>query len=91
MIVNHGNNYRFICIFRYEGVIANQFYGHTHYDSYFLFYDEKSNFTRPTNVGYVSPSVVTYSNLNPGYRIYTVDGFYPGSTFVSIVTTEMSL
>ncbi|CAD5118656.1 DgyrCDS7344 [Dimorphilus gyrociliatus] len=30
---------------------------------------------------YVSPSVTTYPNLNPGYRVYTVDGVRINSTF----------
>ena len=39
------------------------------------------NTTRATNVAYVTPSVTTFSFLNPGYRIYTVDGFYQNSTW----------
>ncbi len=29
----------FIC-FRYENTISGQFYGHTHYDEFLMFYDE---------------------------------------------------
>ncbi len=36
-----------------------------------------------TGVAYVAPSVTPYHDLNPGYRVYTVDGVYPNSTFVS--------
>jgi len=28
------------CLFRYENTIAGQFYGHTHYDEFSIFYDE---------------------------------------------------
>ncbi|XP_041349363.1 sphingomyelin phosphodiesterase-like [Gigantopelta aegis] len=68
---------------RYESTIVAQFYGHSHNDFYFVFYDEV-NFTRPTSVGYVPGSVTTFSNLNPGYRIYTSEGVYPGSNYVPI-------
>ena len=34
-------------------------------------------------VSFIGPSVTTFGNLNPGYRIYTVDGLYSNSTFVS--------
>ena len=30
---------------------------------------------------YIGPSVTTYSNLNPGYRIFTIDGDYAGSSY----------
>ena len=49
-----------------------------------MYYDEKSNFTRPVSVGYIGPSVTPYGMLNPGYRIYTVDGIYNDSTFVGV-------
>ena len=45
-----------------------------------LFYD-LDNITRPTSISYVGSSVTTYSYLNPGYRIYTVDGFYQNSSW----------
>ncbi|XP_011305839.1 sphingomyelin phosphodiesterase [Fopius arisanus] len=64
------NYYRIIN--RYESTIAAQFFGHTHYDEFELFYDMK-NITRPVSVAYVGPSVSPYENLNPGYRIYYID------------------
>ena len=80
--------YSDVCIllisFRYENTIRGQFFGHTHTDSYMMYYDETSNFTRPVSVGYISPSVTPYGMLNPGYRIYTVDGIYNDSTFVGV-------
>lgn len=35
-----------------------------------------------TNVMWVAPSLTTFSNLLPAYRIYTIDGARPNSTWV---------
>jgi hypothetical protein len=67
---------------RYEGVIAAQFFGHTHFDSWKIFYDVNDGFKRPVSVAYIGPSVTPFSQLNMGYRVYEVDGFYPGSSWV---------
>ena len=32
---------------------------------------------------FIGPSVTTYTGLNPGYRVYTIDGDYNKSTHVS--------
>lgn len=45
-----------------------------------MFYD-LNNLTRAVGVAYISGSVTTYSYLNPSYRIYTVDGNYPQSSY----------
>lgn len=66
---------------RYESTVAAQFFGHTHQDHFELFYDLK-DITRATNIAYIGPSVTTYPNLNPGYRVYEVDGKYPGASSV---------
>ncbi|NXF56502.1 ASM phosphodiesterase, partial [Oceanites oceanicus] len=71
------NYYRIVS--RFEGTIAAQFFGHTHVDEFEMFYDEET-LTRPVSVAFVAPSVTTYINLNPGYRVYEVDGAYPGSS-----------
>ncbi len=31
--------------------------------------------------GYITPSLTTYSNLNSGYLVYKIDGYYPGSSY----------
>ncbi len=86
--------------FRYEGTIAAQFFGHTHYDEMELFYAREDPY-RAASIAYIvritnhycnnylfiilffkGPSVTPYFNLNPGYRIYYVDGDYPTSTRV---------
>ncbi|XP_071093406.1 sphingomyelin phosphodiesterase-like [Haliotis cracherodii] len=65
---------------RYESTIVGQFNGHTHTDEFRVYYDV-GNLTRPVNVAYVAGSVTPYSNNNPNYRIYTMDGFYANSSF----------
>ncbi|NWV69945.1 ASM phosphodiesterase, partial [Malurus elegans] len=71
------NYYRIIS--RFEGTIAAQFFGHTHLDEFELFYDEET-LSRPVSIAFVAPSVTTYINLNPGYRVYEVASSYPGSS-----------
>ncbi|XP_058483888.1 LOW QUALITY PROTEIN: sphingomyelin phosphodiesterase [Solea solea] len=55
------------------------FFGHTHLDEFQMFYDE-ATMTRPLGVAFIAPSVTTYINLNPGYRVYYMDGNYRGSS-----------
>uniref|UniRef100_A0A8C7Y3L4 Sphingomyelin phosphodiesterase n=1 Tax=Oryzias sinensis TaxID=183150 RepID=A0A8C7Y3L4_9TELE len=64
---------------RYESTVTGQFFGHTHLDEFQMFYDEET-MTRAVGVAFVAPSVTTYVNLNPGYRVYIVDGNYKGSS-----------
>ncbi|MBN3300635.1 ASM phosphodiesterase, partial [Amia calva] len=64
---------------RYESTITGQFFGHTHLDEFQMFYDEET-LSRPLGVAFIAPSVTTYVNLNPGYRMYYVDGNYSGSS-----------
>ncbi|XP_059171995.1 sphingomyelin phosphodiesterase-like [Physella acuta] len=65
---------------RYENTIVNQFYGHSHHDWFQMFYDE-TNFQRPVGFGFVAPSITPGSNINPIFRIYTMDGNYTGSSW----------
>jgi len=65
------NYYRIIN--RFYKTITGQFFGHTHHDEFRLFYDMET-FTKPISIAYVAPSVTTYHELNPGYRIYSIDG-----------------
>uniref|UniRef100_F7DWG8 Sphingomyelin phosphodiesterase n=1 Tax=Ornithorhynchus anatinus TaxID=9258 RepID=F7DWG8_ORNAN len=73
------NYYRIVA--RYENTLAGQFFGHTHVDEFEIFYDEET-LSRPVSVAFLAPSATTYINLNPGYRVYEVDGAYPGSSHV---------
>ncbi|CAL4147603.1 unnamed protein product, partial [Meganyctiphanes norvegica] len=63
---------------RYESTITGQFFGHTHYDEFELFFDSREPH-RATSIAYIAPSVTTYVGLNPGYRIYTIEGDYEDS------------
>ncbi|ERL84609.1 hypothetical protein D910_02037 [Dendroctonus ponderosae] len=76
--VRRGANY-YAIISRYESTIISQFFGHTHYDEFEVFYDH-TDLARPINVAYVGPSVSPYYDLNPGYRIYYVDGDHDKTT-----------
>ena len=67
-----GKNYGRI-IERFENTVRAQFFGHTHNDQFVVFYDSETQ-SRPLNLGFVTPSVTTYTGMNPSYVLYTVDG-----------------
>ena len=48
-----------------------------------MFYDYETN-QIPINVAFVTPSVTTYTGLNPSFRFYTLDGPYEGASMVGI-------
>uniref|UniRef100_A0A1B6CHV1 Saposin B-type domain-containing protein n=1 Tax=Clastoptera arizonana TaxID=38151 RepID=A0A1B6CHV1_9HEMI len=64
---------------RYESTITAQFFGHTHYDEFEIFYDNE-DLGRAISIAYIGPSVTPYFDLNPGYRIYYVDGDHDHTT-----------
>ncbi len=65
---------------RYENIIKGQFYGHTHWDHFTVFFNEEG---APSNVAFITPSMTTFEELNYGYRIFHVDGLRgPESTWV---------
>ncbi|GAB6020690.1 hypothetical protein CHUAL_003359 [Chamberlinius hualienensis] len=74
-----GRNYRDI-LDRYKGTIAGHFYGHTHNDEFEMIYDDVDT-SLPISVAHVAPSVTTYSRMNPAFRVYVIDGDYPGTTW----------
>lgn len=55
---------------RFADIITGQFFGHSHYDFFKIFYDLSNNNTA-IGVAFVTPSVSSYTLVNPGYRIYT--------------------
>ncbi|XP_058161802.1 sphingomyelin phosphodiesterase [Dasypus novemcinctus] len=73
------NYYRIVA--RYENTLAGQFFGHTHVDEFEVFYDEET-LSRPLAVAFLAPSATTYIGLNPGYRVYQIDGNYSGTSHV---------
>ena len=68
--------------YRYERVIAAQFFGHVHVDTFEVFYDVADGLKRPVSVAYCGPSVTPFQQLNMGYRVYEIDGFYQNSSWV---------
>jgi len=67
---------------RYEDTIIAQFYGHSHYDQFEIFYEaqdenswvlNKNDSHRAVGVSYINPSMTTYSGVNPSFRLYTTD------------------
>jgi sphingomyelin phosphodiesterase len=78
---------------RFESTIVAQFYGHTHHDSFRVFFDPPSSPSssssppstssslspspRATNIAYVSPSLTPYTDMNPGYRVFELANTLP--------------
>jgi sphingomyelin phosphodiesterase len=56
---------------RYAGIVAGQFFGHTHSDQFYVGKDYRTG--EPATVQWVAPSVTTLSDRNPSYRVYEVD------------------
>jgi len=56
---------------RFTNIIRGQFYGHTHHDEFQV----NQGFADKTAVGvlWMVPSVTTYSDLHPSFRIYEID------------------
>ena len=46
-----------------------------------MYYEDADPKGKPSHVAFIAPSLTTYSDLNPAYRVYTIDGNYEGSTF----------
>lgn len=69
---------------RFEDTIVAHFFGHTHSEEiHMIFENPEDPKSRPTGIIFATPSLTPMSAYNPAYRIYTIDGNYPGSTFVS--------
>ncbi|XP_054154575.1 sphingomyelin phosphodiesterase-like [Oppia nitens] len=66
--------YNFMAIVeRYTETITGQFYGHTHYDEFRVYY-ANGNSSRPTGAAFIGPSVSPYVHskhlmINPAYRV----------------------
>lgn len=56
---------------RFENTVAGLFFGHSHSDSFHINRGVYSN--APTAVQFVTPSVTTYTDKNPSFRLYTGD------------------
>ncbi|KYQ91360.1 sphingomyelinase [Tieghemostelium lacteum] len=56
----------------YGSIISAQIYGHTHLDQISVYTDTET-FSKPIGVNYIAPSMTTYQNHEPGFRIYEYD------------------
>ncbi|KAG0342553.1 hypothetical protein BG000_003552 [Podila horticola] len=56
-------------------VVAEQFFGHKHYDDFALYYgpDGVKSAASAISTAWIGPSVTTLTNLNSGFRVYKVD------------------
>ncbi|XP_064596702.1 sphingomyelin phosphodiesterase-like [Liolophura sinensis] len=75
---------------RFESTVTAQFFGHSHSDHYAIFYDSV-NFTRPVSILYIGGAVTPQNDMNPGFRIYTADGNYSGSSWQMLDHTNYIL
>ena len=68
------NNYMRI-MERFQHIIVGTYLGHTHKDELIILYNKnvETNETYPVSLGYISPSITTFADVNPGYRIFTLD------------------
>lgn len=57
---------------RFQNIIKAQYYGHTHRDEFRIIYGLKEP-KNPIGFELISPSITSYSQTNPAYRIYTID------------------
>jgi len=57
---------------RYSYIIRGQFYGHSHTD-HIGFFPNIANYSTISNYFFIAPSLTTYSNKHPEYRIMTID------------------
>jgi sphingomyelin phosphodiesterase len=59
---------------RYEGIIAAQFFGHTHHDQFEIAYTDYTNQTlaNANSITYIT-SAMTPTSGNPSFRVYDVD------------------
>ena len=61
---------------RFNNTIVGQFFGHTHFDEFEVFYEDST----PIGVAYLAPSLTPHEGINPAYRIYEIDGQRENST-----------
>lgn len=54
---------------RFNSTITGQFYGHTHFDQFNMFYSEDRS--TPVGVAFIAPSATSYTYVNPAYKLYT--------------------
>lgn len=55
---------------KYQSVILNLFFGHTHDMAVWVYHDQQNEAHPPLHVAYSAGSLTTYTNLNPAFRVY---------------------
>ncbi|KAG0720315.1 Sphingomyelin phosphodiesterase [Chionoecetes opilio] len=76
-------------VYRYESTIRGLFFGHTHGDSWSVFYDQ-DNYTRPVAVSFISPAGTTGTNHHPAFKFFEVDAGHEDATWVVLDATAYS-
>uniref|UniRef100_A0A0N4ZDK1 Sphingomyelin phosphodiesterase n=1 Tax=Parastrongyloides trichosuri TaxID=131310 RepID=A0A0N4ZDK1_PARTI len=66
---------------RFESTIMFIALGHTHKDHFEVYYENADVKGRAIQVNWIAPSLTTFADSNPAYRVYEFDGNYQGSTF----------
>ena len=56
---------------RYNASLLNLFFGHTHHNQVQLYHPSDS--PQPHSVGYIGGSVTPYTDVNPGFAVYSYD------------------
>lgn len=56
---------------RYAYTIRGIFAGHSHDDELEIFYSSETG--EPINATYIAPSLTTYNNRNPSFRVFEID------------------
>ncbi|XP_063883704.1 sphingomyelin phosphodiesterase-like isoform X2 [Scylla paramamosain] len=76
-------------VYRYESTIRGIFFGHTHGDSWSVYYD-MDTYTRPVAVSFISPSGTTGTSHHPAFKVFEVDGGHEDATWVILDATAYS-
>ncbi|XP_045113950.1 sphingomyelin phosphodiesterase-like isoform X2 [Portunus trituberculatus] len=76
-------------VYRYESTIRGIFFGHTHGDSWSIYYD-MDTYTRPVAVSFISPSGTTGTYHHPAFKVFEVDGGHEDATWVILDATAYS-
>ncbi|KAF9116534.1 hypothetical protein BGX27_001828 [Mortierella sp. AM989] len=69
-------------------VVAEQFFGHSHFDDFALYYGPGAKSSQNAiSTAWIGPSVTPYTNLNPGFRVYKADSkswnVYDSQTYIA--------
>lgn len=58
---------------RFQDTILAQYFGHTHRDEFRVLLSPNYRKPKPISVAYIGPSITTYTENNPAYRVYYTD------------------